>query len=82
MSKIWLVILCHASLRLHAVEFSWGHTDCMRTHLFNSCHSQTEPNQMLMTTPTEMYAMPPPNGSFVPNQPYQGIIFIGALKKV
>ena len=48
--------------------------------------TQTEPNQMLMTTPTEMYAMPPPNGSFVPshqpNQPYQGIILIGFLKKV
>ena len=41
--------------------------------------TQTEPNQMLMTTPTEMYAMPPPNGSFVPshqpNQPYQGIFY-------
>ena len=48
--------------------------------------TQTEPNQMLMTTPTEMYAMPPPNGSFVPshqpNQPYQGIILIGVLKMV
>ena len=42
--------------------------------------TQTEPNQMLMTTPTEMYAMPPPNGSFVPshqpNQPYQGIFLL------
>ena len=48
--------------------------------------TQTEPNQMLMTTPTEMYAMPPPNGSFVPshqpNQPYQGTILIGVLNKV
>ena len=44
--------------------------------------TQGEPNQILMTTPAEMYAMPPPNGSFVPNQPYQGNISIGVLKKV